>query len=68
LTVKIDLTTDEAQLLLDGINVVIKEKCRDLRFWANALPPSADRDTMTDQFKGEIILAESARAKVQTVA
>lgn len=66
---KIDLSTDEAQMLLDGINVVIKEKARDLAFFSEALAlDNPDRDRVLDQFKGEMIIARAARTKIQKVS
>lgn len=65
---KIDLSTDEAQALLDGINVVLKEKVKDIAWFSKALPLGPARDRVLDQLRDEAIIIRSARSKIQKVA
>lgn len=64
---KIDLTPDEAQALLDGINVVIKEQGEDLRFWRSTGIPKETKDQMTDELLAAMQVSKSARRKIQRV-
>lgn len=65
---KIDLTADEAQHLLDGINDVIEEKAREIAYLSEALTLGPNRDKILAELRVELDVAKSARRKVQAVA
>lgn len=64
---QIDLTPDEAQALLDGINVTIKEKEKDVRFWRTAPVPQDTRDRLAGEELVQLQVMTSARRKIQKV-
>lgn len=61
---QLNVTTDEAQALLDGINVVLKEKARDLGFFSEVTPPGPSRDKVLAKLRAELDIAKSARRKL----
>lgn len=62
---KVNLTLDEAQVLLDGINVVIKEKARDLAFFTEALAlDNPERPRIVSELRRDLDVAKSAREKL----
>lgn len=62
---KIDLTSDEAQALLDGINVVIKELAKDVAWVSEAIPLSTSgRDQRIADLRQDLAAAKSAREKL----
>jgi hypothetical protein len=63
----INLTIDEAQALLDGINVMIEEQARDLEFWRHAPIPQSTRDQFGAEYLEKLAVAKSARTKVAAV-
>jgi len=66
---KIDLSSDEAQVLLDGVNAVLKEKQKDIAWFSAVLTvPGPGRDHVLDQLRGEAIIARSARDKIARAA
>lgn len=67
-TMRLNLTTDEAQALLDGINVVIREKTRDLAFFSETLDlDNPQRTEIITNLRKELDVAKSARRKIQEV-
>jgi hypothetical protein len=65
---KIDLQPDEAQALLDGVNVVIKQKARDLAFFSEALAlDNPERQKILTELGRDLSWAKSAREKIQKV-
>lgn len=64
----VDLISDEAQALLDGVNVVIKAKVQDIAFFAEALAlDNPEREKILNDLRSELNTAKSARRKVQSV-
>jgi hypothetical protein len=64
---KVDLNTDEAQALLDGVSIVIRQLAQDIEFWTATGIPKETRDQMTDELSYELATAESARDKIKEV-
>lgn len=57
-------TNRERQLLLDGINAVIKAKAGDLAFFSEALPIGPDRDRIVAELRNDLKAARSARRRL----
>jgi hypothetical protein len=64
----VNLTTDEAQALLDGINVVIHERAKDVAFFKEAGTPGPELDKVLSDLRRDLDVAKSARKQIQKVA
>lgn len=61
----IDLTAAEIEQVLPGLEQVIAEHVKDIRFFDAALTVEADRDTVVGQLRESLTIAKNARRKLR---